>query len=201
MVVTVDGEARLRGHHPEEADVDVPLWYDGWEPIVRALVVGTLGYAWLVGILRVTGPRNMAKMTPFDFVLTVTLGSAFGRVLTAKDVALAEAVAVFTLLVGLQWLMAGLRHRSKAFGRLVESGPSLLFHDGDFIEPAMRRHRFTESDIHSAARESGLGSLAEVAAVVLQADGEFSVIQRGSMGDRSSVDPFVEQTSSGPRRP
>lgn len=179
--------------------MDVPLWFDGWEPVVRAVVVATLGYVWLVGILRVTGPRNMAKMTPFDFVLTVTLGSAFGRVLTAKDVALVEAFVVFTTLVALQWLLAVLRGRSSAFARLVDTGPSLLFHDGQFVRAAMHRHRFTESDIHSAARENGLGSLDDVGAVILQADGTFAVIQRDAMGDGSSLDPFVEQQHGGPR--
>jgi len=179
--------------------VDVPLWFDGWEPVLRAVVVATLGYVWLVGILRVTGPRNMAKMTPFDFVLTVTLGSAFGRVLTAKDVALVEALVVFTTLVSLQWLLAALRRRWSGFARLVDTGPSLLFHRGEFVQAAMRRHRFTESDIHSAARENGLGSLADVGAVILQADGTFAVIQADAMGDRSSLDPFVEQTQGGPR--
>ncbi|WP_432494725.1 DUF421 domain-containing protein [Kineococcus auxinigenes] len=169
----------------------VTLWWDGWAPIVRALVVGTLGYVWIVGILRISGPRNMAKMTPFDFVLTVTLGSAFGRVLTSSDTSLATALVVFTLLVVLQWVMAFLRHRSGAVNRLVATSPVLLFHDGEFVRGTMRRHRFTEADIHSAARENGLGSLQGVAAVVLQADGEFSVIEKSSMRDGSSVDPFV----------
>ncbi|MBC7291743.1 MAG: DUF421 domain-containing protein [Actinotalea sp.] len=176
------------------------MWFDGWEPIVRAVTVATLGYVWLVLILRMTGPRNLAKMTPFDFVLTVTLGSAFGRVLTAKDVALAEALVVFTTLVALQWLLAALRRSSAGFARVVDTGPSLLFHDGAFVQPAMRRHRFTESDVHSAAREHGLGSLDDVDAVILQADGTFAVIGRDAMGDRSSVDPFVEQHRSGPQR-
>jgi len=169
----------------------VTLWWGGWESIVRILVVGTLGYVWLVGILRVSGPRNMAKMTPFDFVLSVTLGSAFGRVLTSKDTSLASALFVFTLLVGLQWLLAFLRQRSPVVARLVSTNPVLLFHDGQFVEGAMRRHRFLESDIHSAARENGLGSLADVAAVVLQADGSFAVIGRSALGDATSVSPFV----------
>ncbi|PPK97998.1 hypothetical protein CLV92_102149 [Kineococcus xinjiangensis] len=171
------------------------LWWGGWDPVVRLLVVGTLGYVWLVGVLRVTGPRNLAKMTPFDFVLTVTLGSAYGRVLTATEVPLVVALLALTLLVALQWAFAALRRRSSGFRRLVDTGPVLLFHDGEFVEPAMRRHRFLESDVHSAARENGLGSLDDVAAVVLQADGSFAVIQRSSMGDASAVAPYMSPRS------
>lgn len=179
---------------------DIAIFWDGWEPLLRILVVGTLGYAWLVGMLRVTGPRNMAKMTPFDFVLTVTLGSAFGRVLTATEVSIVEAVAAFTVIVALQWLLAYLRQRSQAVARMVDTGPVLLYHEGEFVAKAMRRNRLAESDIHSAARESGRGSLDEVAAVVLQADGTFAVIGRSTFGDGSSVMPFAA-AGPGPRRP
>jgi uncharacterized membrane protein YcaP (DUF421 family) len=174
---------------------DVKFLWDGWEPLARILVVGTLGYVWLVLLLRVTGPRNMAKMTPFDFVITVTLGSAFGRVLTAQEVAVADAVVAFALLVALQWLFATLRRRSGQFARLVDSGPTLLFHAGDVIEDALRRHRLTRSDLHSAARENGLGSLEEVDVIVLQADGTFAVVTAGAMGDGSSVRPFTQAGS------
>lgn len=166
------------------------LW-DGWDPILRILLVGTFGYVWLVLLLRSTGPRNMAKMTPFDFVITVTLGSAFGRVLTASEVSLSEALVTFSLLVALQWVFASGRARWSAVARLVDPGPTLLYHDGQPVDRALRRHRMIESDLHSAAREKGFGSLEDVAAVVLQADGTFAVISADKMGDGASMGPVT----------
>jgi uncharacterized membrane protein YcaP (DUF421 family) len=174
---------------------DVQFLWDGWEPLARILVVGTLGYVWLVMLLRTTGPRNLAKMTPFDFVIAVTLGSAFGRVLTAQEVAVSDAVVAFALLVALQWLLANLRARSKAFAKLVDTGPTLLYHRGRPLPDALRRHRLKEADLHSAAREQGMGSLQDVEAIVLQADGTFAVIGTSAMGDGSSVRPFVQATA------
>lgn len=171
---------------------DLNFLWAGWEPLARILVVGTLGFVWLVLLMRVTGPRNMAKVTTFDFVITVTLGSAFGRVLTAQEVAISDAIVAFALLVTLQWTFGTLRHRSSRFARMVDSGPTLLYHGDRPVEAAMRRHRLTESDLHSAAREKGLGSLADVEAVILQADGTFAVIGSSTMGDGSSVRPFVQ---------
>ncbi|WP_409329479.1 DUF421 domain-containing protein [Trujillonella humicola] len=170
------------------------LW-DSWDPILRILLIGTLGYTWLALLLRGSGPRTMSKMTPFDFVITVTLGSAFGRVLTATEVSLAEALVTFTLLVLLQWVFAVARARWSAVNRLLDPGPTLLFHDGEPVQRALRRHRMVESDLHSAARENGLGSLDDVAAVILQADGTFAVIEKDAMGDGASVRPFTADPS------
>ncbi|WNB84329.1 DUF421 domain-containing protein [Cellulomonas sp. ATA003] len=147
-------------------------------------------------LLRGTGPRNMAKMTPFDFVITVTLGSAFGRVLTASEVSLAEALVTFTLLIALQWVFATGRARWPAIARLLDPGATLLYHDGQPMERALRRHRMVESDLHSAAREKGFGSLDEVAAVILQADGTFAVISTDKMGDGASLRPVAAPEGS-----
>ena len=175
---------------------DVSFLWSGWEPLARILVVGVLGYLWLVLLLTSTGPRNMAKITPFDFVITVTLGSAFGRVLTATEVSLAEAVFAFAVLVALQWALAFARSRSSLFKKVVDVGPTLLYLRGEMVHRGLRRHRLTESDLHSAVREKGFGSLENVEAVVLQSDGTFSVIgSGGAMGDGSSVLPYTQSRS------
>jgi uncharacterized membrane protein YcaP (DUF421 family) len=166
---------------------DVQFWWDGWEPLLRILLVGTLGYATLIALLRVSGQRTLARMTPFDFVITVTLGSAFGRVLTATEVSVAEMVLTFALLVGLRWLVAVLRERARWVDHLVDVEPTLLYHRGRVNEPALRRHRLREKDLLSAVRAEGMGSLAEAEAVVLESDGSFSIISPQQVGDASAL--------------
>ncbi|MFC7216178.1 hypothetical protein ACFQO4_19125 [Saliphagus sp. GCM10025334] len=41
-------------------------------------------------------------MNAFDFIVTVAIDSVFGQALTAKSVALAEALVAFGLLVAIQ---------------------------------------------------------------------------------------------------
>jgi uncharacterized membrane protein YcaP (DUF421 family) len=166
---------------------DVQFWWDGWAPLVRILLVGTLGYATLIALLRISGQRALAKMTPFDFVITVTLGSAFGRVLTATEVSVAEMVLTFTLLVALQWIVALLRERSTRVHSLVDVEPALLYHHGQVNQRALKRHRLELSDLYSAARENGMGSLDQAEAVVLQSDGTFAVISPQQVGDGSAL--------------
>lgn len=82
------------------------FFFGGWQPLVRILAVGVPMYVALVTLLRVSGSRTIANMTVFDFVVTVAIGSVFGRALTATDVALAEAVLAFFLLVAMQYVVA-----------------------------------------------------------------------------------------------
>lgn len=166
---------------------DVTFFWGGWEPLVRILLVTTLGYLWLVALISRLGQRALATMTPLDFVITVTLGSAFGRVITAKEVAVAEIVVAFSVLLALQWLAASGRARGLRAGRYFDAEPALLYHRGAVVEEAMRRHRLTEKDLIGAVRKEGKGSLGEVEVIVLEPSGDFSVIGPDELGDASAV--------------
>lgn len=166
---------------------EMQFFYGGWEPLARIVLMGTGGYATLLVLLRVTGARTLSRMTPFDFVITVTIGSAFGRVLTAQEVSLAEVVVTFLVLVGLQWLVVTLRSSSPRLSHLLTPEPSLLYHEGRFVERMMRRHRLTEDDLLTAAREKGLGSIEEAHAIILEPDGMFAVVTPSQLGDGSAL--------------
>ena len=172
---------------------DVEFFYRGWEALARIVLIAATGYVTLLVLLRVSGQRTLAQLTPFDLIITVTIGSAFGRVLTAENVPLVEVVTAFAMLVILQWLALWLRDRVPPIGRLMRPGPSLLYHQGQRQERALRRHRITEADLQSAARESGMGSLAEAEAIILEPDGDLAVISPSQVGDGSAIDHLVEE--------
>lgn len=173
------------------------LW-TGWTPLVHSAIIVVAGYAALVFLLRITGARTMARMTPLDFVLAITIGAAFGRTLTASEVPLIQTLFVVTLLIGIQWIIAVGRARWAWVRRTVDNPPVLLWYDGVMITESLRRHRLTEVDVHTAARQAGHGSLEHLKAVIMQQDGTLGVICKGTLGDGSSVWPFV---AGGPPEP
>ena len=51
-----------------------PILFDGWTGLFRVVIVGTCAYVALLLILRVSGKRTLAKLSAFDFVVTIALG-------------------------------------------------------------------------------------------------------------------------------
>lgn len=174
----------------------VTFFFGGWEPVARVVVVGALAYASLVLLLRVTGKRTLARMSAFDFIITVALGASFGRILTARSVALVEAVSAFALLVFLQYAVTWLQVRSPRFAHTVTAPPALLFFRGRILHDALRRERVTEAELRTAIREHGAGSFEEVEAVVLESDGRFAVVKSGNAGDRSALEDLERAEGS-----
>ncbi|SLN65788.1 hypothetical protein ROJ8625_03365 [Roseivivax jejudonensis] len=152
------------------------MLYQGWEGIVRTLVVGTLAYVALVAVLRVTGNRTLSKLNAFDLVVTVALGSVLASILLSEGVALAEGVTAFLLLIGLQYGVAMLSVKSRRFAKLVRSEPRLLLRDGEPLPQAMHEARVTRDELDTVMRTSGYADRSAVSSIILESDGSFSVI-------------------------
>jgi uncharacterized membrane protein YcaP (DUF421 family) len=124
-------------------------------------------------------------MNAFDFIITVAMGSAFGRILTAKQVSIAESLVTFLLLVTLQYALSFIVVRSKTFHKMVTSQPSLLYYNGSFLEKNLQKERILQKELLSVVRKEQFSSLEEIEAIILETDGKFSVIRKTGE-DRSS---------------
>lgn len=153
------------------------MFFDGWAGIGRVLIIGSVAYIALVVALRISGKRTLTKLNAFDLVVTVALGSTLATVLLSKSVALAEGVVALILLVVLQYVITWLSVRAPWFERLVKSEPTLVFHQGEFLDKALRSQRVTRDEVLSALRASGVSNPSSAAAVVLETDGSMSVLK------------------------
>ena len=161
------------------------IFFNGWSVLGRTLLIGVLAYVSLVFMLRVSGKRTLAKMNAFDLVVTVAIGSTLATIVLSKSVALAEGLLALALLIGMQFAISWSSTRMPWLRRVVTGEPRLLLRDGAMLDDALRDAR---EEVHAAVRSAGIGALGEVAAVVLETDGSFSVIAGQPGAALSSLD-------------
>lgn len=158
------------------------IFFDGWDSLLRTVVIGVLAYVALVVCLRVSGKRTLSKMNAFDLVVTVALGSTLATILLSKEVTLAQGILALVLLIGMQFAVTWSSVRVRWVRRLVTGEPALLVHRGELLPSALRKARVTEDEVRAAVRAAGLPALEEAASVVLETDGSFSVVRAGAGG-------------------
>lgn len=163
------------------------MFFDSWFGLLRVLAIGTLAYAALIVVLRISGKRTLSKWNAFDFIVTIALGSTLATVLLSKQVSFAEGVLALALLVTLQVAISRSLVGWKALRPVVNSEPRLLFDEGSFKDEAMKSERVTEFEVRAAARGAGYGTLEQVEAIVLETDGSVSVIGKSKAGNRSAL--------------
>ncbi|MTI52147.1 MAG: DUF421 domain-containing protein [Alcanivorax sp.] len=164
------------------------IFFNGWSVLGRTLLIGVLAYVSLVFMLRVSGKRTLAKMNAFDLVVTVAIGSTLATIVLSKSVALAEGLLALALLIGMQFAISWSSTRMPWLRRVVTGEPRLLLRDGAMLDEALRDARVTREEVRAAVRAAGIGALGDVAAVVLETDGSFSVIAGQPGAALSSLD-------------
>ena len=157
--------------------MDVSSWFFGsWSSVLQTALVGLATYVTLIAMLRVSGKRTLSKMNMFDWVVTVAMGSVMASTLVSGTVSYAQGIAAFATLIAAQYAVTWLSVRSSSFAGLVKASPTILYYKGRFYEDAMRRERVPRGEILGAIRQSGQGAPAEIAAVVLESNGELIVM-------------------------
>jgi uncharacterized membrane protein YcaP (DUF421 family) len=95
-----------------------------------------------------------------------------------KSVAITEAAAAIAILSAAQWLTTKLVLKSDIVAGIVKDEPTLLTSKGEFLREGMKKTRVSEEEVMSALRANGMTSLDDANWVILETNGEFSVIPK-----------------------
>lgn len=160
--------------------------------LLRGLILTVLAMFWVVVLVRVNGLRSFSKMTNFDFVMTVAVGSLLaGASQSTSWSAFAQSLAAMAALFVVQYVTARLRKGSDRLEALMQNNPVVLMRDGKILDEALNETRVGRSDLIAKLREANVLDFSEVRAVILETTGDISVLH----GDRCA-----EELLQGTRR-
>jgi uncharacterized membrane protein YcaP (DUF421 family) len=144
------------------------------EKIVRCLVV----YAFLLLVFRLTGKRQLGQITAFDLIVLLIISELVQNAMIGDDHSVAGGLISVTTLVLINGFVAWLTYRSKRAERLVEHTPTVLVRHGRVLWENVRQEHITPAEFRSALRQQGVMSLKNVRFVLLEEDGQLSIIRR-----------------------
>ncbi len=148
------------------------------ESTVRIVITAIALYFLLILILRMSGKRTLSSMNAFDFIVTVAIGTTLASTILDKTIALTDGLTAFIVLVTLQFTISWMSSRYKRFSRLVKSEPKLLGYKGKLLYDALKKERIVENEVMQILRSNGYSALSDVDAIVLETNGNISVISK-----------------------
>ena len=149
--------------------------FNGWDGVLRILLIAPAAYVALILILRMSGKRTLAKLNAFDFVVTIAIGSTLASVITSSTLSLVDGLVALGLLVGMQFIVTAASVRLPWVNDVVKAEATLLVRKGELLPRAMRRQRITSDEIEAATRQSGGRGVEDAEAVFLETDGSLAV--------------------------
>jgi len=151
----------------EEKDLE---WY---QMMTRTAIV----FLTAVAFIRVAGMRTFGTKTPFDVVVSITLGALLSRCITGHYPFFSTLFAAMFLAV-FHRLCAWLAYRSKTVQKLMEGDAVLLLRNGVKERRQLAKHCISGKDIIKALHEECLDDLDKVKELWLEPDGKISVIKK-----------------------
>lgn len=161
-------------------------WLVGDTKSIITTILSTIGiYLTVVIITRINGLRTFAKMSSFDFAITIAIGSIIASTMLSDENSLLKGMVALSALIALQAIVAYLRKRSDHFEKITTNSPILLMDGATILKENLKKNRVTESDLFAKLREANVLKMDQVLAVVLETTGDISVLHSS---EKTSVD-------------
>ena len=159
------------------------------DALLKGVILAAVALIWVVFFIRLNGLRSLSKMTNFDFVMTVALGSLVANASQSDEwPAFLQSLAGVAGLFLVQNVTSRLRRVSNKVENTLQNQPMVLMRNGVIDEDALAETRTARSDLIAKLREANALDPDKVKAVVLETTGDVSVMH----GDEPVNDLLTE---------
>ena len=145
------------------------------DAVFRGLAI----YFVLLIIIRLSGRRTLAQMTPFDLVIVLVISETTQQAMLGDDFSITNAILLILTLFTTDIALSYVKRWWKKAGHVIDGVPTVLVTDGKFDERALRGSRLDREDIMEAARsQEGIESVADIKFAILEVSGNISIIPK-----------------------
>lgn len=157
----------------------MPFWEDQQSLTVLGWIARvTVTYLWLLFITKLMGQREVGRLTLFDFVISITIGSISASPLSSSSQNLIPALISITVLGTLHITFAYIALKNAKFRRIVQEEPLVLIQNGTILEDTLRKARYNLDDLLSELRLKNVPDPADVEFAILEPTGRLSVVPK-----------------------
>lgn len=143
------------------------------DAVIRGLAI----YFTLLAIIRLSGRRTLAQMTPFDLVIVLVISETTQQAMLGDDFSITNAVLLILTLFTTDIALSYVKRWSPKTGHIIDGVPTVLVTNGVYDERALRGCRLDKEDVMEAARvQEGIESVRDVKFAILEVSGAISIV-------------------------
>ncbi|HWO97282.1 MAG TPA: DUF421 domain-containing protein [Bacillus sp. (in: firmicutes)] len=136
-----------------------------------------LGLAALLIVTRILGKKEMAQITPFDFIYALMLGGILEEGVYDDKVSILHILFALALWAILIYIIEVAVQKVDKLKRPLKGEPSPLIVKGQINLKEMKKNNMEMEQLRSMLREKGIFSLKEVECALLETSGTLSVLK------------------------
>ena len=141
------------------------------------IILSTSGvYVFIIIALRLLGKTELAQLSITDLIFVLLISNAVQNSMVGSDTSLGGGLLAASVLFILNFIFKKLKYRFPFLKKVIEGEPIILIHKGIVSTENCRKSGITQDELLQAIREHGSHSIEEVDSLILEADGNISVV-------------------------
>ena len=141
---------------------------------VRAIMV----YILVLIVMRLMGKREIGQLQPFELVISIMIADLASIPMTDPGVPIFNGLVPILGLLAMHLLITVLNIKSVNLRKITCGKPTILVYRGKIDEEALKKERFTISELQERLRGKDIFNLGDVEFAILETNGEVSVITK-----------------------
>ncbi|MER1954458.1 MAG: YetF domain-containing protein [Desemzia incerta] len=167
------------------------LLFDGWQSTVRITLTTIFLYLILIVLLKIFGSRSVSSFSVYDMIATITIGSVISSTLVLKEINLINGMVAIIVLLVLQFSLSKLVTKWEGLYPFANPTPKVVFYKGEFKNESMKKVRVNKEEIYSAIRREAGTTSDNVEAVLLEPNGDLTVIKNISPEYENEITKYM----------
>lgn len=152
----------------------------------------TLSFIILLILGRIVGRKMISRITFFDFIIGVTLGSLGVRLALGSDNSLLGNIVAGLTIISMVLLTDICNLKSYLFRKVEEGEPLILIENGIIQEKNLKKVRISLSKLLMLLREKDVFNIDDVYYAIMENDGELSVLLKPEQQALKAADMNIQ---------
>lgn len=133
-------------------------------------------YVFIIAAIRLFGKKELAQLSVIDLVFILLISNSVQNAMVGPDNSLLGGISAALGLFICNYIFKFLLRDSKKFSKLVQGEKIVLVVGGKLQEEGLKQALMTEEEVEMAVREHGVASIKEADLVILEVDGNITVL-------------------------
>jgi len=167
------------------------------QKVLETVIRSICAYFTLLVLARLIGRKLISRITFFDFIVGVTLGSLSVRMALGAEESLLLSILSAIIITTLVIVTDYLNIKSFKFTKLIDGEPIVLISNGRILDYNLKKVKITIGKLLMQLREKDIFNVADVEFAIIETDGQLTVIPKPNKQPLTTGDLNIQTNNKG----
>lgn len=135
-------------------------------------------YVFIIAAIRLFGKKELAQLSVIDLVFILLISNSVQNAMVGDDSTVLGGVAAALGLFICNYIFKFFLRLSSRFSKLVQGEKIVIVVDGNLLQHGLQQSMMSVEEVQMAVREHGVKDISEADLVVLEVDGNITVLSK-----------------------